>query len=143
MATSTRFSVAVHALAALALHRDKPMTSEEIAGSVCTNPAVIRRLLSDLARAGLTASQLGKGGGALLAKKPKKISLLDIYLAVERPGLIARPRGAPDQTCPVGRNIQPALGRITDQAEAAFMATLAAASLKDIVQEIKAESQAA
>ncbi len=143
MAASTRFCVAVHILASLALQRGKPVASEEIAASVGTNPAVVRRLLSDLASAGLTQSQLGKGGGAMLAKAPKKISLLEIYRAMDEPAIVAPPRSMPNQTCLVGRNVQPALRRVTEAAEAAFFATLAGASLKQIVKDIKADSMAA
>ncbi len=143
MAASTRFCVAVHILAALALQRGKPVASEAIAASVGTNPAVVRRLLSDLARAGLTLSQLGKGGGAMLARSPKKISLLEIYRAMDEPAIVAPPRSVADQSCLVGRNVQPALRRVTDAAEAAFLDTLAVASLKQIVKDIKADSMAA
>lgn len=138
MAASTRFAVAAHILAFLAFNRDRAVTSEELAASARTNPAVIRRLLGQLARAGLTASRLGKGGGAALARAPKKISLLEIYLAVEAPGLIAMPRSAPAGDCRVGRNIQVALGGITGRAEATFYETLAKASLRDVVRAVKA-----
>src|SRR3712207_248133 len=67
MAASSRFAVAVHILTLLADAGGEPVTSEYIAASVNTNPSLIRRLLSALARAGLTTSQLGTGGGALLA----------------------------------------------------------------------------
>ena len=83
MNTSSRFAFAVHVLALLAQQEGVPLSSEIIAGSVNTNPALIRRLLSMLANAGLTASQLGAGGGALLAREPQTITLLDVYRAVD------------------------------------------------------------
>ncbi len=143
MATSTRFCVATHILAALAINRNEAVTSDQIAASVNTNAAFVRRILCDLAKAGLTTSRLGKGGGAVLAKAPKKISLLDIYEAVEEPGIVKPPRGAADQQCVVGRNVQPALRRVTLKAEAAFFETLKSSSLKEIVREVKADGMAA
>ncbi len=143
MAASTRFAVAVHIMTMLAANRGAPQTSEVLARSAATNPAVVRRLLGALARAGLTKSQLGKGGGAELARGPKKITLAEIYLAVEEPGLIPLHRAAPDPACPVGRHIQPALKEVGGLAETAFMAALEAVTLKQVAKEIAAANAAA
>lgn len=112
MAASSRFAVAVHILTLLAEAGGEPVTSEYIAGSVNTNPSLIRRLLSALARAGLTTSQLGTGGGALLARPADQITLLDVYRAVDE-GEVFGLHEQPNPACPVGRNIQGVLqGRI-------------------------------
>ncbi|MBX9874457.1 MAG: Rrf2 family transcriptional regulator, partial [Beijerinckiaceae bacterium] len=95
MPTSTRFAVATHILTALAFSDGKPLRSEDIANSANTGAVVIRGLLSRLAEAGLTRSQLGSGGGALLAKKPDEIRLLDVYRAVEDTELFAVHRQPP------------------------------------------------
>jgi DNA-binding NarL/FixJ family response regulator len=60
MNTSSRFAYAVHVLALLSLQEGVPLSSEIIAGSVNTNPALIRRLLSMLAAAGLTTAQIAE-----------------------------------------------------------------------------------
>src|SRR5476649_1007062 len=99
MPTSTRFAVAVHTLAALAVSGGKPLRSEDLANSVHTGPVVIRSLLSRLSNAGLTTSQLGSGGGALLAKPAKKIRLLDVYEAVEDTQLFSLHRVPPNADC--------------------------------------------
>lgn len=143
MAGSTRFAVAVHILTLMAHDRRNPLTSDVLAKSANTNPAVVRRLLGALAKAGLTASQLGKGGGAMLAKGPKKITLLEVYRAVEEPGLIPLHRAAPDADCPVGGHIQPALMKVADEAEAAFQAVLEKVTLKQIARDIAAQNAAA
>ncbi|UXN00435.1 Rrf2 family transcriptional regulator [Xanthomonas hortorum pv. pelargonii] len=90
MPTSTRFVVAVHILTALAVSDGKPLRSEDLAYSANTGPVVVRSLLSRLAEAGLTRSQLGAGGGALLARQAKTIRLLDVYQAVEDTELFPR-----------------------------------------------------
>lgn len=79
MPTSSRFVVTVHALAAMAVSDGTPMRSADLAGSASTSAVVIRGLLSRLHQAGLTTSQLGAGGGALLAKPAARIRLLDVY----------------------------------------------------------------
>jgi Rrf2 family protein len=136
MPTSTRFAVAIHTLAAIAVTDGKPLRSEALAFSASTNPTVIRALLSRLADAGLTTSQLGAGGGALLAKPAKGISLLDVYLAVEEPELFAMHRSAPNATCPVGRNITAAIRGPLDRARLALENQLAAVTIDDVAHEI-------
>src|SRR5580704_18517391 len=115
MPTSTRFVVAVHTLTALAVSDGKPMRSEDLAYSANTSPVVIRGLLSRLSDVGLTRSQLGAGGGAMLARPAKKIKLLDVYQAVEDTELFSLHRTPPCENCAVGGNIlaamQPSLER--------------------------------
>jgi Rrf2 family protein len=143
MAASTRFAVATHLMTVLAARRGAPQTSEALARSAATNPAVVRRLIGALAKAGLLVTHLGKGGGAELARGPKKITLADIYRAVEEPGLIPLHRTPPDPQCPVGRRIQPALKEVGDAAEAAFLASLETVTLKKVAKEIAAADAAA
>ncbi|MBB3259529.1 Rrf2 family protein [Paraburkholderia bannensis] len=137
MNTSSRFAFAVHVLALLALQEGAPLSSEMIAGSVNTNPALIRRLLTMLANAGLTSSQLGAGGGALLAREPQAINLLDIYRAVDDAQLFAMHREEPNPACMVGRHIQVALRGIIDDAQRAMEASLAARTLDQVVDEMR------
>lgn len=134
---STRFSVGVHILALLEVGKDYSCTSEFIAGSVNTNPVVIRRLLSMLKKAGLV--QISRGvAGAKLAKRPEDISLLEIYRAV----------GAVDSTlfsvhentnpkCPVGANIQSALDDTVHSAQSVMERELAGRTLAEIIENIK------
>ena len=66
-----------------ALKPGEPLTSEFIACSVNTNPALIRRLLGSLRDAGIVESRTGVGGGSTLLIDPERITLLDILRAVE------------------------------------------------------------
>jgi Rrf2 family protein len=136
MPTSTRFAVAVHTLAALAVNGGKPLRSEDLANSVNTGAVVIRRLLSRLSDAGLTKSQLGAGGGALLAMPVKRIRLLDVYNAVEDTKLFSLPRTPPCIACPVGSNIQEAMHPALQRARNALEAELSRYTIADIVAEV-------
>lgn len=135
--TSSRFAVAVHILALLEERGGEPVTSEYIASSVNTNPAVVRRILSRLASAGLTTSQLGVGGGALLARPATEITLLDVFQAVEACELFAMHSTPPNPQCPVGRNIQGALEEATRAAQRALEAELADRTVSDVLRRIK------
>jgi Rrf2 family protein len=134
--TSSRFSFAVHVLALLSMQEGVPLSSEMIAGSVNTNPALVRRLLTMLAAAGLTTSQLGAGGGALLAREPHEITLLEVYHAVDDPQLFAPHREEPNPNCTVGRHIQGVLRGIVDDAQRAMEASLASRTLADATAEV-------
>lgn len=142
MNTSSRFAFAVHVLALLSLQEGAPLSSDMIAGSVNTNPALVRRLLSMLSEAGLTTSQLGAGGGALLARAPCDITLLEIYRAVDDAQLFALHREEPNPACMVGRNIQVVLRGIIDDAQRAMESSLAARTLADATADVeRAERQ--
>lgn len=77
------FIVAVHA-AVFLNHKAQNMTSEEIAGNVCTNPARIRKVMAKLKKAGLIETHEGAvHGGYAFRKDPKEITLLQIFDAVD------------------------------------------------------------
>ena len=107
MAESTRFPVAVHVLTLLAHEQGRALTSDYIAGSVRTNPVVIRRMLGMLSKAGLVTSTEGAGGGTTLARPAGRITMADVFKAVEPGGeLFGSPRKEPNPLCPVGRSVQ-------------------------------------
>lgn len=133
---NTRFAVAVHILTFLQTQGGEPATSELIASSVNTNPSLIRRLLSQLAKAGLTTSQMGTGGGALLAKPATAITLLDAYRALDEDRDVIPLHPAPNPRCPVGRNIHGVLeGRIA-AAERALEQELARTTIADLAGDV-------
>ena len=121
---NTRFAVAVHILSFLETQRGEPVTSELLAGSVGTNPSLIRGLLSRLAKAGLTTSRMGNGGGALLARPADTITLLDVYSAIGEDRDVIPIHPVPNPRCPVGRNIHAVLAGRFDAAERALEAEL-------------------
>src|SRR5258708_9766612 len=134
--TSTRFAVAVHTLAALAVSDGKPMRSEDLAYSANTSPVVIRGLVSRLSDAGLTRSQLGAGGGSLLAKPAGKIRLLDVYEAVEDTELFSLHRTPPCESCAVGGNILEAMQPTLTRARKALENELAKVTIAAIAAEV-------
>src|SRR5882724_3913464 len=136
MATSTRFVLAIHVLTSLAITDGKPMRSEDLAFSVQTNATFIRSLLSRLQEAGLTTSQLGVGGGALLAKPPEEIRLLEVYRAVENGEVFALHRQGPNEACVVGRNIQAAIRPALNEATDALEGQLASTTIADVANEV-------
>ena len=133
---NTRFAVAVHVLTFLQTQGGEPSTSELIASSVNTNPSLIRRLLSQLARAGLTASQMGTGGGALLARPADRITLLDVYRAVGEERDVIPLHRAPSPQCPVGRHIHAVLEGRIEAAERALEGELARTTIAELAGDV-------
>ncbi len=138
---NSRFAVAVHILTLLEQQQGEPVTSEYIAGSVNTNPSLVRRLVSGLSRAGLTTSQLGTGGGAMLARPAAKITLLDVYRAVEDGELFAMHRERPNPACPIGRNIQAALEGHIETASNALEAELRQVTIADVLTDVRKQDR--
>lgn len=107
MRINIKCSSAVHILLMIAMLPDTTKTTSEfLASSVGSNPVEIRRLLSNLKKAGII--QVSRGtGGAVLIKEPKDITLLDIYYAVDPKSLhnLIGVHSHPTQECPFGKNI--------------------------------------
>lgn len=137
MSTSSRFAVAVHVMTLMAWADEEPLKSEQVAESVQTNPVVIRRMLCELAEANLVISQTGAMGGSKLARDPGSITLLDIYQAVESPGVFSLHRHPPSPNCPVGVNIGTVLNEVLDEVDSAVAKVLRNITVKDVVSRLK------
>jgi len=137
MTHNSRYTVAIHMLTLLAFCEPDLLTSEYIAGSVNTNPVVVRRLLASLREAGLVASQGGPGGGWRLLRKPQQITLGEVFLAVEEGALFPLHASTPNPLCPVGKNIQGALTTVFKEAQEGLIRTLARTTLAQLLQDVK------
>lgn len=141
MSANSRLTIAAHVLAWMELHQregSEVATSEQIAGSVNTNPVVIRRLLGELRKAGLVSSRRGAGAGWVLACDLSDITLLQVHDAIGSGPLFAMHRATPNQQCPVGFGIQPAMQDVYGRAEAAVRRELAKVTLADVLRGILA-----
>jgi len=136
MAANSQFSMAVHVLTLLARSDGRNLKSDEIADSVNTNPVVIRRLLGQLASAGLVTSQSGAHGGTRLAKAADDVLLCDVYGAVCCGDVFAL-HGSPNRDCPVGRGIETVLCNLQKQIDNSIGSTLAKYTLRDITQMVE------
>lgn len=115
---------------------DGGASSEEIAGSVGTNPAIIRLLLGKLKKAGIINARRGVKGSSL-SKPAQEINLLDIYKATEKEENLFLLHEYPNPNCPIGKNIQIALSGILDQAQKAMEEKLSKYNLSDVSLEIR------
>jgi len=140
MAANSQFSMAVHILTMLARSEGENVKSECLAGSVNTNAVVIRRILSQLAQAKLVSSQTGAAGGARLTRRPNEIRLADVYHAVSCGEVFALHPKAPNQECPVGRNIEAVLCYLQKAIDRAVDEKLAEYTLGDVLEKIEVQA---
>jgi Rrf2 family protein len=138
MTGNSRYTVALHVLAWMASAARKGrdlVTSEEIAGSVNTNPVFLRRVLGPLREAGLVTSQRGAGAGWRLGRPAAEITLAEVYRAMADQPLFAMHHGEPNLACPVGHGIRPALAPVYRAAEDALVAQLAGTTVEDLLTD--------
>jgi Rrf2 family protein len=130
--------MAVHVLAVLAYKEGDRITSTFLAGSVNTNPVIIRRLLLDLQRAKLIETSKGAGAGSRLSRAPGRINLAEIYRAVEESESFAKPSRKPNEACPVGHCMREALDKIFASAQQAMERDLEKTTLAGLIEIVKA-----
>ena len=113
MQISSRFTVALHIFTCVEVFKDEyKVTSDFLAGSINTNPVIIRKILTQLKNAGLI--EVARGTGGITVTKPlSEITFYDVYEAIEpvENGDLFRFHENPNPECPVGRNIH----RLLDQ----------------------------
>lgn len=131
---NVRFATAIHILTLLAYMEEEVLSSEFIAGSINVNPVLVRKELINLRNHGMVQSKEGKGGGAMLAKSPKKILLADIYNAVRQESLLGR-SNKPNPECPIGQKINKQIENVYDKAERALVDQLAKTTIADFVKK--------
>ena len=82
MQISSRFTIALHIFACVETFKNEhKVTSDFLAGSINTNPVIIRRILTQLKSAGLIT--VARGTGGIEPTKPlEEISFYDVYQAI-------------------------------------------------------------
>ena len=125
----------VHVLTLLA-GANQPLSSAWIAGSVNTNPVVIRQVVGQLRVAGLVETVPGSAGGAILKTDAGQITLDDVYQLIKADTFFGLHPSEPNPHCPVGRNIQCVLVDVCDQMDGLIAGALAQITIADVVRRV-------
>ena len=135
----TRFSSAIHTLILIA-GAQRPLSSDQIAGSVGTNASYIRRITGLLKKQGIIESRQGVSGFTLLVK-PEELTLYRIYQAIAETQQIHvfDLHQNPNDECIVGRHIRPVLTDTFREIEEKAEQELKKTSLLDCMLKMKAE----
>lgn len=120
MRYSYKLSDAIHILAYLEIYKEEDTSSKAIANSINSNPSVIRNIMSQLRNAGLIQTKVGTAINRL-AVSSKKITIFDVYTAIDGDKVLLHVDPNTNTQCIVGHNIQTILSdsyrRIQDAAE--------------------------
>ncbi len=142
MNKDTRLSDVLHVL----LHMgqvEEPLTSEVLARSMGTNPAVFRRTMAGLRKAGYVTSGKGHGGGWQLARPLGEITLLAVYEALGRPALFAIGSRSAHPGCMIERNTNAALAGTLHNAQSLLLARFAEVTLDQLMPQPEETSSGA
>ncbi len=123
-------------MTALAFSPGEVIGSQKLAASVNTNPVVVRRLLLALRRARLIDTFTGKHGGARLRKKPREISLVDIYDAVEPRPVIPVNERKVFKKCHVSCSMKSIMVDVAEGAEDAVRKHLRSITLAKLLRQM-------
>ncbi len=126
----------MHVMAVLAYKDGDRVPSAMLAASVNTNPVIIRRLLLVLQEARLVETRKGPGFGSRLSRSASRITLADIYRAVEGGEFFTVPARRPNDKCAVGHGIRDALERVFTSARQALEKDLSRTTLAELLRSI-------
>jgi Rrf2 family protein len=142
VSANSRLTTAIHALCwlELAARRGYPsLTSEQVAASLASNPALVRKALGPLRDAGLVTAGRGPGAGWQLARPASRIRLVDVYDVLRDEAPYALHPHEPNQECPVGFGIRPVLAEVYADAESAVRRSLARRTIADVLHRVLAD----
>lgn len=132
MKRNSRLSLALHTLSHMAGEPNRVRTSADIADHAGTNPVVVRRVLGKLREAGLLSSEKGHAGGWRLAKSADRITLADVYLALDE--RLVSGAGGDDEpsACSVETGLHARVAGVLDDIEASLVERLRETTITDV-----------
>lgn len=133
---TSEFAVAVHALVYLN-HKRQTLSSEVLAGNVCTNPARIRKVMAQLKRAGLVETKEGLDGGYLFTQNADEVSLCRVARALNARFVCASwHSGDKDMACLVASGMADILDEVYDDLDGLCMERLKRITIGSIDRRI-------
>ena len=114
----------------------RPATSDQLAACLLTNAVVVRRAMAGLRNAGLVRSAAGHGGGWILIREPKAITLADVYVALGE-SILSGAGKAESPGCLVEEAVLRLMDDFRAQAEGLLVRRLAEKTLADVTGEVK------
>ncbi|MBR0869829.1 Rrf2 family transcriptional regulator [Bradyrhizobium tropiciagri] len=136
MIRDSRLSSVLHGLLHM-IGAGEPVTSEQLAKAMATNPVVVRRVMAGLREQGIVRSEKGHGGGWTLARDTSTITLAEIYRALGAPTIVAMGHRSENPGCLVEQAVNDALGDTFREVEAIFMKRLGAVTLDTLARDFK------
>ena len=137
---NSEFAIAVHAIVCLS-RANTPLSSEQLAGNICTNPARVRKVVAKLRRAGLVSTKEGAEGGCRFSRDAERVTLLEILDAVETRVVCASWRsGSADLPCLIASGMADVMDELYDSLDKACREKLSRVTVADLVRKIFANA---
>ena len=100
------FIVIIHCLTYLSVHQDRRFSSQQLAHNACSNPVIVRKVMSLATSKGYVDVVNGANGGYKIQVDPKKILLGDLFILVgEDQRLKKQYQSTLDEVCLVANHI--------------------------------------
>jgi len=132
---NTRFATIIHILTLLAKNSGEWMNSEWIAGSINTNPVIVRKELGMLLEHGWVTSRKGKEGGFILNISSDKITLAELYKVVKNSDVLGKKNLNPNPHCPIGKDINKNLENLFTETDDLVITSLQTKTIKSFMEQ--------
>ena len=138
MKKDSRLSSVLHALLHMA-ERGEPLTSDELALCMRTNPVVVRRTMGFLRDAGIVSSARGHAGGWAITADLKTVTLRQLHETLGEPAIFAIGNRQEMPECLVEQAVNAALDTAFAEAEALLLDRFAHVTLADLAEDFAAD----
>lgn len=115
--------------------RDAPMTSEDLAKCLATNPVVVRRTMGFLRKAGIVTSDRGHAGGWRITADLSAVTLRQLHDALGEPALFAVGNRNEAPACLVEQVVNSALDQTFAEAEVLLLTRFGEITLSDLAAD--------
>jgi Rrf2 family protein len=124
-------------MTALGDHHGELVTSVDLAASLRAHESQIRNVLSKLVKAGLARTSRGRNGFSSLARPANKISLLEIYEAMDPPPVFSIHEYRKEKTCRTSCTHKEAMRELLEDTQRAFEIRLGQRKLSEMVEKAR------
>ncbi|MCG2793281.1 MAG: Rrf2 family transcriptional regulator [Weeksellaceae bacterium] len=135
--SNTRFATAIHIMILLSKDSQRWHTSDWLAASININPAMVRKELINLKKAGLVESRLGKDGGVRIGKYAEEISVAEIYQAIKSSEILGKKNQHPNPICTIGKDINKNLDALFSETDDLVSQFLKSKKLSDFSDQFE------
>ena len=136
------FIVIIHCLTYLSVHHDRRFSSQQLAHNACSNPVIVRKVMSLASSKGYVDVVNGVNGGYKIKVDPKDISLGDLFILVgEDKRLKKQYQSSLDEVCLVANNICSVFSDLQEEQIQNQVKFYQKQSILDIVKRLQKKSE--
>lgn len=136
------FIVIIHCLTYLSVHHDRRFSSQQLAHNACSNPVIVRKVMSLASSKGYVDVVNGANGGYKIQVDSKDISLGDLFILVgEDQRLKKQYQSSLDEVCLVANHICSVFSDLQEEQIQNQIDFYQKQSILDIVKRLQKKSE--